>query len=103
MDNPHSVTDASTWKRVQFNAEAPKSGVTLNGGLFETALKFNAQYLLNSYTTDELLRQFYERTGKVKGFKPTGSQIFWEEDLAGVERWTFPDGRGQHGAVDRRS
>ncbi len=94
MDNPHSVTDSSAWKRIQFNAEAPKSGVTLSGGLFETALKFNAQYLLNSYTTDELLRQFYERTGKVKGFKPTGSQIFWEEDLAGSNAGRFLMGAG---------
>ncbi len=94
MDNPQSVTDASMWKRPQFNAEAPKSGVTLNGGLFETALKFNAQYLLNSFTTDELLRQFYERTGQVEGFKPTGSQIFWEEDLAGSNAGRFLMGAG---------
>jgi DUF1680 family protein len=94
MDNPQSVTDAGTWKRARFNAETPRTGVTLNGGLFETALKFNAQYLLNSYTTDELLRQFYERTGKVKGFKPTGSQIFWEEDLAGSNAGRFLMGAG---------
>jgi uncharacterized protein len=43
----------------------------------------NVEYLFGFYTTDDLLRQFYERTGKVKDFKPTGSQVFWEEDLAG--------------------
>jgi uncharacterized protein len=94
MDSPQSVTDAATWKRAVFNAEAPKTGVTLDGGLFEAALKFNAQYLLNSYTTDELLRQFYERTGKVKAFKPTGTQIFWEEDLAGSNAGRFLMGAG---------
>ena len=51
-------------------------------------------YLLNSYTTDDLLRQFYERTGKVKGFKPTGSQMFWEEDLAGSNAGRFLMGAG---------
>jgi uncharacterized protein len=94
MDNPHRVTDPSTWKRAQCKAEAPRSGVTLNGGLFETVLKRNADYLKNSYTTDDLLRQFYERTGKVKGFKPTGSQIFWEEDLAGSNAGRFLMGAG---------
>ena len=94
MDNPHRVTDPSTWKRPQYKAEAPRSGVTLYGGLFETALKHNADYLKNSYTTDDLLRQFYERTGKVKGFKPTGSQTFWEEDLAGSNAGRFLMGAG---------
>lgn len=94
MDNPQSITDASTWKRAQFNADAPKTGVVLDGGLFEIALKSNAQYLLKSFTTQELLRQFYERTGKVKGFKPAGTQIFWEEDLAGSNAGRFLMGAG---------
>ena len=94
MDNPHRVTDPSTWKRPQYKAEAPRNGVTLDGGLFETVLKHNADYLKDSYTTDDLLRQFYERTGKVKGFKPTGSQIFWEEDLAGSNAGRFLMGAG---------
>jgi uncharacterized protein len=94
IDHPHFVTEASTWKRIQYKAEAPRTGVTLDGGLFETALKNNAQYLLNSYTTDDLLRQFYERTGKVRDFKPKGSQVFWEEDLAGSNAGRFLMGAG---------
>ena len=94
MDNPHAVTDAATWKPARYKAETPRSGVTLKGGIFEAALKNNVAYLLNSYTTDELLRQFYERTGKVQGFKPTGSQIFWEEDLAGSNAGRFLMGAG---------
>jgi hypothetical protein len=93
-DNPHAVTDASTWRRVQFKAEAPKGGVTLEGGLFQMAMENNIQYLLSSYTTDDLLRQFYERTGKIKNFKPTGSQNFWEEDLAGSTAGRFLMGAG---------
>jgi DUF1680 family protein len=88
-DNPRAVTDPSTWKPAKYKAQAPKTGVTLHGGLFQTAMQNNIEYLLNSYSTDDLLRQFYERTGKIKNFKPTGSQIFWEEDLAGSNAGRF--------------
>jgi uncharacterized protein len=94
VDNPHAVTDASTWKAVKYKAEAPRTGVTLDGGVFEHAMQNNIDYLLSSYTTDDLLRQFYERTGKVKNFKPTGSQVFWEEDLAGSNAGRFLMGAG---------
>lgn len=94
IDNPHLVTDPTKWKPVKYKALTPKSGVTLNGGVFQTAMENNIQYLLNSYTTDDLLRQFYERTGKIKGFKPTGSQVFWEEDLAGSNAGRFLMGAG---------
>jgi uncharacterized protein len=94
IDNPHAVTDASTWKPVKYKAQAPRGGVTLQGGVFQEAMENNIGYLLNSYTTDDLLRQFYERTGKVKDFKPTGSQVFWEEDLAGSNAGRFLMGAG---------
>jgi uncharacterized protein len=94
FDHPNLVTDPSTWKRVHFKAEAPRGGVTLGGGLFQGALQHNAQYLLTSYTVDDLLRQFYERTGKVSGFRPAGSQVFWEEDLAGSNAGRFLMGAG---------
>lgn len=93
-DNPRAVTDPSTWKPAKLRAEVPKAGVTLDGGLFETAMRNNIEYLLTSYSTDDLLRQFYERTGKIKNFKPTGSQIFWEEDLAGSNAGRFLMGAG---------
>ena len=88
-DNPHAVSDPAAWKPARYKAEAPTTGVTLHGGVFETAMRNNIEYLLNSYSTDDLLRQFYERTGKIKDFKPTGSQIFWEEDLAGSNAGRF--------------
>jgi len=94
FDHPDVVTDSTTWKRVPTKAQPPKSGITLDGGVFQSALMQNADYLLNSYTTEDLLRQFYERTGKISGFKPTGSQIFWEEDLAGSNAGRFLMGAG---------
>ncbi|MDR3727285.1 MAG: glycoside hydrolase family 127 protein [Terracidiphilus sp.] len=94
FDQPRAVTYANTWKAVKYKAEAPKSGVTLNGGVFEVAMQNNIEYLLNSYTTDDLLRQFHERTGKIKDFKPTGTEMFWEEDLAGSNAGRFLMGAG---------
>jgi uncharacterized protein len=94
MDHPNLVTDPSTWKRARCKADAPRGGVTLAPGLFQTALQHNAQYLLTSYTTDDLLRQFYERTGKVGAFRGVGSQVFWEEDLAGSNAGRFLMGAG---------
>ena len=88
-DNPHAITNPSTWSPAKYRAVAPKTGVTLDGGVFQTAMQGNIEYLLTSFSTDDLLRQFYERTGKIKSFKPTGSQIFWEEDLAGSNAGRF--------------
>jgi DUF1680 family protein len=93
-DNPHAVTGSATWKPAKYKAQAPRTGVTLNGGVFQQAMQNNIDYLLAFYSTDDLLRQFYERTGKIKGFKPTGSQIFWEEDLAGSNAGRFLMGAG---------
>ncbi len=93
-DNPGAVTDPSTWKPVSCKAQAPMTGVTLNGGLFQTAMQNNIEYLLSYYSTDDLLRQFYERTGKIKGFKPTGTQVFWEEGLPGSNAGRFLMGAG---------
>ncbi len=93
-DNSYAVTDSSTWTPPKFKAQVPKSGVTLHGGVFQKAMENNIEYLLNSYSTADLLRQFYERTGRVKDFKPTGSQKFWEEDLAGSNAGRFLMGAG---------
>jgi DUF1680 family protein len=93
-DDPHLVTDSATWRPARYRAEAPRTGVTLHGGVFEAAMKNNIQYLLDSYTTEDLLRQFYERTGKIRNFNPTGSQVFWEEDLAGSNAGRFLMGAG---------
>ena len=93
-DRPEYVTDAATWKRVQYAAEAPLTGVTLNGGLFETTMRNNISYLLTSYTVNDLLLQFRERAGKPI---PPSSHIpdkFWETDLAGSNAGRFLMGAG---------
>jgi DUF1680 family protein len=93
-DNPNAVTDPVSWKPAKYKAEAPRTGITLHGGVFQTAMQNNIDYLLSSYSVDDLLRQFYERTGKIKDFKPSGTQGFWEEDLAGSNAGRFLMGAG---------
>lgn len=93
-DQPHLVSDASTWKPPTLKAQVPRTGVSLAGGVFEKAMLNNIGYLLDSFTTEELMRQFYERTGKITNFKPVGSQKFWEEDLAGSNAGRFLMGAG---------
>jgi DUF1680 family protein len=94
MDHPENVTDASAWKPPVHKARVPRTGVTLGGGVFQTALENNILYLLNSYSVDDLLRQFRERVGTAKPpVKPQGEQDwpvqFWEEDLAGSNAGRF--------------
>lgn len=63
-DRPENVTEASTWTRVPYAAQAPLGGVTLHGGVFEATMRNNIRYLLDSFTIDDLLLQFRERVGK---------------------------------------
>ncbi|MGO9271773.1 MAG: beta-L-arabinofuranosidase domain-containing protein [Terriglobia bacterium] len=90
VDHPKNVTDASGWKPPVHKARVPQTGVTLEGGVFQTAMENNILYLLNSYSVDDLLRQFRERVGTAKPpEKPTGDVQFWEEDLAGSNAGRF--------------
>ena len=93
-DQPEAVTNPSAWRPPESKARVPRTGVTLAGGVFETTMRNNIGYLLDSYSTDDLLRQFYERTGKITDFKPKGRQKFWEEDLAGSNAGRFLMGAG---------
>ena len=94
MDHPENVTDPGAWKPPVHKARVPRTGVTLEGGVFQTAMESNILYLLNSYSVDDLLRQFRERVGTAKPpVKPPGeaewSVQFWEEDLAGSNAGRF--------------
>lgn len=93
-DNPDAVTNAVSWRPPQLRAKAPTSSVRLDGGVFQTAMENNIAYLLDSYSSADLLRQFYERTGMITNFQPVGSQKFWEEDLAGSNAGRFLMGAG---------
>ena len=95
MNNPGNVTQAGTWRPPAYKARKPLSGVTLNGGVFQTAMENNIDYLLNSYTVDELLRQFRDRAGIPNPPDlPKPKTKFWEEDLAGSNAGRFLMGAG---------
>lgn len=93
-DRAQYITDAATWKRVPYAAEFPRTGVTLQGGIFETAMRNNIRYLMDSYTLDDLLIQFRERAGKPVPPSSRKPDQFWESDLAGSNAGRFLMGAG---------
>jgi uncharacterized protein len=93
-DRPDNLTDPGKWARVPYAAQAPLSGVTLQGGLFETVMRNNIRYLLDSYTLDDLLLQFRQRAGKPIPPSTRRPDQFWEEDLAGSNAGRFLMGAG---------
>ena len=93
-DYPENVIPATAWKTVEYQAQVPLTGVTLERGLFQTAMEQNIGYLLDSFTVDELLRQFRERAGKPNPPNMPKPDKFWEEDLAGSNAGRFLMGAG---------
>lgn len=93
-DHPENVTNAKAWKPAVYRVQVPRGGVTLQGGIFQTAMENNIAYLLNSFSVDELLRQFRERAGKPNPANLPQPDKFWEEDLAGSNAGRFLMGAG---------
>ena len=93
-DNPGNVIPSSQWKPVENRAQTPLSGVHLDGGLFESAMQNNIDYLLQSYTVDEMLREFRTRAGKTNPPGLRAPDKFWEEALAGSCAGRFLMGAG---------
>jgi len=93
-DHRLAVTNAASWKRTAYSAEVPLSGVTLHGGVFETAMRNNISYLIESFTVDDLLLQFRERAGKPIPPNSHKPDKFWETDLAGSNAGRFLMGAG---------
>jgi hypothetical protein len=93
-DHPENLVPASEWKPAVYKVQVPRGGVTLQGGIFQVAMENNIAYLLNSYSVDELLRQFRERAGKSNPPGLPKPDKFWEEDLAGSNAGRFLMGAG---------
>jgi uncharacterized protein len=93
-NNPANVIPPREWRPVPYRAQAPRGGVQLQGGVLQTALDTNAAYLLESWTFDELIREFRDRAGKPNppGLRP--QHRFWERDLAGSNAGRFLMGAG---------
>lgn len=93
-DNPGNIIPPSQWKPVAYKAQAPKGGVQLGEGLFKKTMENNISYLLNSFTIEELVRNFYLKAGKP--VKPIAERLnnFWFLDLPGQEAGRFLMGAG---------
>jgi DUF1680 family protein len=93
-DNPGNVMPVETWKPVAYKAETPMGGVQLDEGLFKTTLENNINYLMNSFTFDQLVRNF-----RVKGGFPVEPledrfKNMWFQILPGSEAARFLTGAG---------
>jgi len=88
-DNPQNVTAASTWKPVAYKAQAPLTGVEVQGGIFRETMQNNIGYLLSSFSVEEMLRPFRERAGKPVGKELRTPHPFWDVDLAGSTAGRF--------------
>jgi DUF1680 family protein len=95
VDNSANVTAPGTWKPPAPKARVTLGGVTLQGGVFQTAMENNIRYLLDSFSEDELLRQFRDRAGIANPPDlPKPKTKFWEADLAGSNAGRFLMGAG---------
>ena len=93
-DNPHNIIPAERWQPVPYKAQAPLGGVHLGDGLFQTAMQNNIAYLMNSFTFDELVREFRDRAGKPNPPGMRDSDGFWDTTLAGSGAGRFLMGAG---------
>jgi len=100
-DNPQNVTAAAEWRPAAYRAQAPRSGVRLHGGIFLTAMENNIRYLLDSFSVDDLLRQFRERGGQTGPFFDSKSRSILGGRFGRLKRRPLPDGGGQYPPLDR--
>lgn len=87
------ASDPATWRRPACALAVPRGGVTLAAtGLFLASFERNAEYLLTSFSVDEMLYAFRLRAGRKDPpherdiFKLFG---FWTEGLRGSETGRF--------------
>ena len=93
-DNPENIIPSEQWKPVVYKAQAPKGGVKIGEGLFKKTMENNISYLMNSFTFDELVRNFRVKAGKP--VQPLEERLnnFWFVDLPGQEAGRFLMGAG---------
>jgi len=62
-NNPGNVIPVEAWKPVAYKAQTPLGGVHLDDGLFKNTMENNISYLMNSFTFDQLARNFRVKAG----------------------------------------
>lgn len=93
-NNPGNVIPENTWRPVANKAETPMSGVKLGEGLFKTTMDNNINYLVNSFTFDQLVRNFRVKAGLPIEPFDEGLSLFWFKQLPGSEAGRFLMGAG---------
>jgi DUF1680 family protein len=93
-NNPGNVIPPETWNPVTYKAQTPMGGVKMGEGLFLKTMENNISYLLNSFTFDQLVRNFRVKAGlPVEPFDEKLS-LFWFKQLPGSEAGRFLMGAG---------
>jgi hypothetical protein len=93
-DNAANVTPAAQWRQAPFAVTIPVSGVTPQGEIFRHAMENNINYLLSSFSVDEMLRPFRERAGKPVAAGLRKPIPFWDTTLPGSSAGRFLMGAG---------
>ncbi len=94
-NNPQNVIPEELWKPVAYKAQAPPAGsIVLEDGLFKTTVDNNIDYLMSTFTLDELTRNFRVRAGQeVEPFNEELSRQ-WMYSLPGSSAGRFMMGAG---------
>jgi DUF1680 family protein len=94
LDCPENVTQPATWKPVHTALSVPKSGVRLAPGTFRTTMERNAEYLMTTYTVDDMLHEYRVRAGKPAPTQKPAN--FWIDRLHGSNAGRFLLGAGNY-------
>jgi DUF1680 family protein len=93
-DNPDNVIIEAQWKPVKYKAKTPLSGVALKDGVLSNTVDNNIDYLMSTFTFNELTRNFRVKAGKeVEPFNEDLSRQ-WMYNLPGSEAGRFLMGAG---------
>jgi len=93
-NNPKNVMPVETWKPVAYKAQTPMGGVKLGEGLFKTTMENNISYLMNSFTFDQLARNFRVKAGLPVEPLEDRFKNMWFQILPGSEAARFLTGAG---------
>jgi hypothetical protein len=96
IDCPENVTQPETWNPAKINLSVPRRGVTIGDGAIKTVMERNASYLMNSFTFDDLVKDFRKRAGKAAPGNMMGLNNPWVNVLPGSNAGRFLMGAGNH-------
>jgi hypothetical protein len=93
-NNPGNVMPVETWKPVEYKVQTPLTGVRLGEGLFRKTMENNISYLMNSFTVDQMVRNFRVKAGFPVEPLEERFRNMWFQILPGSEAGRFLTGAG---------